>query len=197
MNKIVTIFGLGAIGSNVGFSLLQSEPRLILNGVDKDIVEQRNLGNQIYSQPFIGQSKADAFVAEVYMRTQNMPKGKFVKAELGRDGPSFDGLFIDAFDNFKSRDALHTISKARNVNTNVVHLGFGIIDKNLFGTIQWNDAYQLGQTDAPGQDVCQIPDATWWIKGATAIMTMNVLNFLRKGEMKNLIIKPDLVTKNL
>jgi len=197
MNKTVTIFGLGAIGSNLGYNLFQAEPRLIINGIDKDIVEQRNLGNQIYSQPFVGQSKVDAFVAELYMRTQSMPKGKFIKAELGKDRLSLDGLFVDAFDNFKSRDILHQIAKSRNVESEIVHLGFGVIDKSLFGTIQWNGSFQTGQTDAPGQDVCQIPDATWWIKGAVAIMTLNVLNFLRKGEVKNLVIKPDLSTKNL
>lgn len=198
-NKEVTIFGLGAIGSNVGFLIQAAEPRLVLNGIDKDIVEQRNLINQIYSQAFIGQSKADAFVAEVFMRTQNMPKGKFIKAdalkpETNKSYQIFrsSALWIDAFDNFRSRDVIHRM----NLKTqNIVHLGFGIVDKSLFGTVQWNEAYQLGQADGAGQDVCELPDAAWWIKGATALMTKNILDFLRTGKSQSILIRPDLSIK--
>lgn len=195
-NKSITIFGLGAIGSNVGFNLLAAEPNIVLNGIDKDIVEQRNLVNQIFSKNFVGQSKVDAFVAEVFMRTQNMPKGKYVKIEVGKD--SFytkADLFIDAFDNFLSRDRIQTM--ARESKTCIIHLGFGAVKNDLFGTVQWNDAYKTEQSKSPNQDVCEIPDATWWIRGATAIMTKNILDFLRKDKMNNIIIYPDLSVRNL
>lgn len=199
-NKEITIFGLGAIGSNVGFLLQTADPRLVINGIDKDVVEQRNIVNQIYSQAFIGQSKVDAFVAEVFMRTQNMPKGKFVKTEIkslqtGLDLGRGDALLVDAFDNFSSRDQLHKI--AYKFSKHIVHLGFGIVDKNLFGTVQWNETYQTGQTDGANQDVCELADATWWIKGATALMTKNILDFLRSGKIQSILIRSDLSTKIL
>ena len=197
-NKEITIFGLGAVGSNVGFLLQTADPWLVINGIDKDVVEQRNIVNQIYSQAFIGQSKVDAFVAEVFMRTQNMPKGKFVKAEIGKDKLNIKGdLLVDAFDNFKSRDNLHQAANARNVKIPIVHLGFGIVDKSLFGSVQWNATYQTGQIDGANQDVCELADATWWIKGATALMTKNILDFLRSGKIQSILIRSDLSTKIL
>lgn len=198
MKRKILLCGLGVIGSNVGYNLLAADSDLELSAVDFDTVESRNLLAQTHSQQFIGQNKTDAFMAEVYMRTGKMPKGSFIAGKVtAKDENLFKGfdLVIDTFDNYVSRDLVHKFSKK--ANNPVVHMGFGFLADKPIGTVLWCDAYQSGKDDSNEIDVCELGQLTPWLKGATAIMTLNVLDFLNSGKRKNLFINPDLSTKVL
>lgn len=198
MEHKILLCGLGVIGSNVGYNLLVADSDLELSAVDFDTVESRNLLAQTHSQQFVGQNKTDAFMAEVYMRTGKMPKGNFIAAKItAKDEKIFKGidLVIDTFDNYASRDLVHSFCKK--LGNPVVHLGFGFLDGKPVGTVLWNDAYQSGNDESGEIDVCELGQLTPWLKGATAIMALNVLDFLNSGKQKNLFINPDLSTKVL
>ena len=59
-NKIITIVGLGGIGGNLCHLFKRQHPEIFLVGVDADVVEERNIGRQVYTSSDLGKSKAQA-----------------------------------------------------------------------------------------------------------------------------------------
>lgn len=196
MEHKVLLCGLGVIGSNVGYNLLMSDSDLKLSAVDADVVEPRNLLAQTHSKQFVGQPKTDAFVAEIYMRTGKMPKGLFLKQKFTEKSTALLDkvtLVIDAFDNYPSRDAVQKLALSKPV----VHLGFGFLSDKPIGTILWSDLYRSSTDATKTIDVCEIGELTPWLKGAAAIMSLNIISYLHSGEQKSLFINPDLSVKIL
>ena len=58
MSKIVTIVGVGALGSHL-VQFLRSED-VTINVIDFDRVEQKNTQSQFHSKPSVGKMKASA-----------------------------------------------------------------------------------------------------------------------------------------
>lgn len=203
VNKIA-IFGLGAIGGNVAMNLILHDPFLQIIGIDRDVVEEKNLGPQVYARTDVGLAKIDGMAARLYDVFGAVPM-EFLKADVSkRMNEKIDrivlqsDLIIDAFDNYASRDCLHrlamSVTKQRKP---IVHLGFGMSAKRPVASILWNEKYLVGQTEDENAEVCDTRALSYWIKGAAGIMTHNVLRFINEGKITSSIIFHDFSVKNL
>lgn len=202
-NKI-SIFGLGAIGGNVAMNLLLHDPLLQVIGIDRDVVEDRNLGPQVYARADVGLNKIDGMAARLYDVFGDVPM-EFLRANVDRRmNANVDrivlssDLIIDAFDTYTSRDCLHRLAKSVTKQQNpIVHLGFGILQNKPVASILWNDVYVPGQAEEENSEVCDVRALTYWIKGVAGIMTHNVLRFIAEQKSMSSLIFSDFSVKNL
>ena len=159
-----------------------------MTAIDRDKVEKRNLGVQIYDASTVGATKADAFLSTIYSVIGDVPPNlKTHKSLITVDTDFWNyNLIIDAFDNYESRDLL--VGKA----SNVVHLGFS---PDLAATVLWDDAYKSHKSGGAA-DVCEWQEYRWWLHGVTSLMTMNILKFLADGSKRNMVIEKNLTFSN-
>ena len=59
----ISVFGLGAIGSNLLVQLVKQYPEIEYTGIDYDKIEERNIGPQAYFAGMVGQPKCMAIRA--------------------------------------------------------------------------------------------------------------------------------------
>jgi molybdopterin/thiamine biosynthesis adenylyltransferase len=173
------ICGAGAIGSNMAVNLVRmGVSKLTL--VDKDRVEEHNIGTQVYGVDDIGGMKSDILRNLIYREVgeeivslpQELTEKNAIKLLRGND------LIVDAFDNSVSRKVVFDISN----QSNYVCLHAGL--NGEYGQVQWNENYVV-----PGDandDVCDYPLARNLIMIVVAMTSETIVRYVLKGEQKNL-----------
>jgi len=188
--KEILILGLGAIGSNVAKNLILADENLIINGIDKDRVEKRNLFTQVYRSRHVGQPKAVAFQMEIAEKTGMQPHGKFILTELKKSGLDYFNrldLIIDCFDNWQSR--IYAQEYAERMKCNILRLGFDFINDKPLATSLWNHKPEDSNYKGKTIDVCDLQEWSYWVAGVAGIFTGEVLNFIRRKSQRDLLIK--------
>lgn len=170
---LVSICGLGALGSNLAVNLARcgvSNLRLI----DKDRVEESNIGTQAYGLKDIGALKAEALAFHIYDAVGVMVNEHPVEltarnlVKLHKDVD----LIIDCFDNSDSR---RLISE----KFDCLHLGMN----GEYGQIQWNEGYRVpGDT---GIDDCDNPMARSLITLIVGVATEVIIRYLLHSKQEN------------
>ena len=161
----IVVFGVGAIGSN----LVDHLARMGFGQIavfDNDRVEKHNVHNQVYTKKQVGQLKVDALKAHVYnaVGVTIETDSRLVSAEnIGRIAKKYpvDTIFVDAFDNEKSRMVLKENLK------DCLHVGLS----DSYLECAWQDRYLVPQRP-PGVDVCEYPQAR----------SIVVMSFMMAGE---------------
>jgi len=186
----VTIFGLGAIGSNLLVQFVKQYPDFEYVGIDFDKVEERNIRTQAYFVEHVGLLKSAVIraVLQRYARkikyTHDLRK---VDASFPLKGPVEDDLYIDCFDNSESRRILtmfDPISQTKDLN--ILHLGF-----SPFYTAEciWNKDYDVpGDVDQRQNDICSMVDAVGFINFFVNAALLNISEFVGNKRKSNFII---------
>lgn len=97
----VIIGGAGGIGSWLTFFLARQECKIYLH--DPDVVDETNLGGQLYGTKFIGQTKEEAMqnIADSFCNNDNVSAmGMFTEDSFGAT------IMFSGFDNMKARKAM-------------------------------------------------------------------------------------------
>lgn len=97
----MTVGGCGGIGSWLSFFLGRQEAALLL--YDMDIIDETNLGGQLFSQEDIGSNKAEVMVRKIQGYSGNEGAEALGRFETGM---AVDDICFAAFDNMASRKAL-------------------------------------------------------------------------------------------
>jgi hypothetical protein len=100
-SEIITIGGVGGIGSWVAFFLARAGYKLVV--YDFDTVEEVNLGGQLYSIPSIGKSKTRALIDIITDFCGPVKISAFNKFE---EGSLVTPITVAAFDNMASRKVM-------------------------------------------------------------------------------------------
>lgn len=188
--KKIFIFGLGAIGSNLLLQLIKKYPENEYIGIDYDIVEERNINTQSYLLPHVGMKKVNAIqiVLGLNMRKFNyIPLNKEITsgkdlAEMACLDAVDDYLFIDCFDNSKSRK----VFKVDGWKFNCLHVGFS---PQYSAEMIWNENYSV-PNDIPEEqnDICEMNEAIPFINFTVSRACGVISNFIEKNIKEDYII---------
>lgn len=177
-SKTVHICGAGALGSNLAVNLMRSGFRKIVV-IDKDRVEEQNIGTQVYSMDDVGGQKAELLRnmisrdlgEDITAHASELTAQNSAKLLKGAE------LVVDVFDNTASRKLIYDYCKEKNIHC--LHAGVN----ESFGELRWNEGYRV-PADA-GLDVCDYPLARNLILMVVAIASELLVNFILNGEKRN------------
>ncbi len=186
----IVICGAGAIGSNLAVNLA----RMGVTGltvIDKDRVEEHNIGTQIYGVDDIGARKSECLRnlihreigEEIVSVAQELTEKNVAKLLRGHD------LVVDTFDNSKSRKLV--FDEANRSKLSCIHAGLS----GSYGQVQWNDSY-IVPGDA-NDDICDYPLARNLILIVVALTSEAVVRYCLGGERINLSVTLDDLSVNL
>lgn len=102
--KIITLAGLGGIGSYVGFLLGRMKPKALFL-YDDDVIEASNMSGQLYSRYSIGEYKTTALMALIqqYSNFGDI----FAKKEKFTSSSEPSDIMICGFDNMEARQIFY------------------------------------------------------------------------------------------
>lgn len=174
----LALCGAGAVGSLLADNLVrQGFQKLCV--IDRDRVEEHNVGTQLYGQSEVGGWKVELLRNRLFRATgveieavQKELTDRNVRTLLkpGR-------LVIDAFDNSASRQLVQQHSRATGLDC--LHVGLAAD----YGEVIWDEVYRVPQ-DVPG-DVCDYPLARNLILLTVAVASETLVRFALADERKN------------
>lgn len=176
---MITVYGLGAIGSNLLVQLAKQYPDFEFRGVDFDKVEERNIRTQAYFLEHVGAFKADA-MRVILARYLRKPKYTPIKQKITEKVKvdSSTDLIIDCFDNTESRKLL--------CYGEILHVGF-----SPFYTAEciWNENYEVpNNVDKNKADICSMNDAVPFIHFVVNAALLNISDWIETGSKKNFLV---------
>jgi len=174
----ITICGAGAIGSNLAMNLARMGVNK-LTLIDRDRVEERNIGTQVYSVSDVGGRKAEILRNTLYRElgtdckavVQDLSDTNLTKLLKGAE------IIVDAFDNSVSRKALFEFSQKQ--STPCLHAGVN----NEYGEAVWNEDYRVPSDE--GEDICDYPLALNIIMFVVTIASESLIRFLQSAEKQS------------
>jgi molybdopterin/thiamine biosynthesis adenylyltransferase len=184
----ITVFGLGAIGSNLLVQLSKQYPDFEYVGVDFDKVEERNLRTQAYFLEHVGAPKVQA-MRVVLSRHLRKPKytpvqRKIEPSDLNTSSKGLGGLisdlWIDCFDNSESRELLRVAGSNEKIlfsgTVPTLHVGFSPL---YTAECIWNENYEVpGNVDPRMADICSMTDAVGFIHLTVNAALLNISQYL-------------------
>ena len=147
----LVICGAGAIGSQLADNLAR-HGAANLRVIDRDRVEEHNIGTQIFDRSEIGAPKAETVAARVFRATgaeiesfdKTIDQSSIKKLLRGAD------IVVDCLDNSAGRALL--TDYCRDTNLSCLHLGVNAD----YGEAKWNEHY-LVPGDVAGVGACDYP----------------------------------------
>jgi molybdopterin-synthase adenylyltransferase len=170
----LTICGAGALGSNLADNLARQGFKQ-LRVVDRDRIEEHNVGTQLYGESEVGAWKVEVLRQRIF-RATGVEVDAIRKELSDRSARSLlqdGGLVIDTFDNSASRRLVQEHSRA--LHLPCVHVGL-FAD---YGEIIWDESYRVPK-DVAG-DVCDYPLARNLILLVVAVASEVVVRFALTG----------------
>ncbi|HSQ55113.1 MAG TPA: ThiF family adenylyltransferase [Gemmata sp.] len=173
----LTLCGAGALGSNLADNLARQGFR-DLRVVDRDRVEEHNVGTQLYGESDVGAWKVEVLKQRLFrasgieIETHRKELTDRTAKSLLHDG----GVVIDTFDNSASRRLVQ--EHCRNLQLPCLHVGL-YAD---YAEVIWDERYRVPQD--VGGDVCDYPLARNLVLMAVAVasevLIRDVLTGLRQ-----------------
>jgi molybdopterin-synthase adenylyltransferase len=147
--------------------------RLVL--IDRDRVEEHNIGTQTYSLEDVGGRKAEILRNALYREVgtevesvvQDLAEQNVAKTLKNAK------LIVDAFDNSQSRQLISNFCRDNSIPC--LHAGVN----NEYGEIIWNDSYRVPSDQ--GVDACDYPLARNLILLVSTIAAESLIRFISNG----------------
>lgn len=166
----LTFCGVGALGSNLADNLARQGFR-DLRVIDRDRIEEHNVGTQLYGESDVGAWKVDVLKQRLF-RATGIEIDAQRKELTDRNAKTLlqeGGLVIDTFDNSTSRRLVQEHCRA--LQLPCLHIGL----YSDYAEVIWDERYRVPQ-DVPG-DVCNYPLARNLILLAVAVASETVVRF--------------------
>ncbi len=175
----VVVCGAGALGSHLVDNLVRHGVRH-LRVVDRDRIEEHNIGTQVYDASEVGAWKTEALQARCFRMTgveieavaKSLSDANVKK--LLRDAD----IVFDTFDNSASRALVTAHCAAQEMAC--LHLGVNAD----YGEAHWNEGYRVPNDVLEG-DACDYPLARNLILFIVAMGSEIALRFLLEGRKEN------------
>jgi molybdopterin/thiamine biosynthesis adenylyltransferase len=180
-DRRLTICGAGAVGSQLADNLARQGFRQF-RVIDRDRVEEHNVGTQLYGESEVGGWKVEVLRQRLFRATgveiEAVRKELTDRTARGllRDG----GLVIDTFDNSASRRLVQ--ETCRGLGLSCLHVGL-FAD---YGEVIWDEGYRVPRD--VGGDVCDYPLARNLILLAVAVASEVLLRFVLDGVRHDLTV---------
>jgi molybdopterin/thiamine biosynthesis adenylyltransferase len=170
----LTICGAGALGSQLADNLARQGFRQ-LRVIDRDRIEEHNVGTQLYGESEVGAWKVEVLRQRLF-RATGVEIDAIRKELSDRSARSLllhGGLVIDTFDNSSSRRLVQEHCRA--LQLPCLHVGL-FAD---YAEVIWDERYRVPQ-DVDG-DVCDYPLARNLVLIAVAVASEVVVQFALTG----------------
>jgi molybdopterin/thiamine biosynthesis adenylyltransferase len=174
----VTLCGAGALGSHLADNLIRQGFRS-LRMIDRDRVEEHNIGTQIYHEGEFGALKAEVLRHRLF-RAVSVEIEAITKELSERNVRSLvkeTDLVLDTFDNSASRRLVQEHCRAARLPC--LHVGL-LAD---YAEVVWEDHYRVPE-DVAG-DVRDYPLARNLVLLAVAVASETILRFVLEGTRQN------------
>jgi predicted ThiF/HesA family dinucleotide-utilizing enzyme len=137
-DRLVTICGSGALGSNLAETLARMGLRR-LRVIDHDRIAAHNLSTQPWVQQHVGELKARVLANMLYRAVGARIEAQPTTLTIDNAGVLLRGsaVVIDAFDNLRSRAAVEAITQAAGIPC--LHIALGTAGD--YGCGLWDGAY--------------------------------------------------------
>ncbi len=174
----LTLCGAGALGSQLADNLARQGVQQ-LRVIDRDRIEEHNVGTQLYGESEVGAWKADVLRQRLFRATgieiEAIRKELTERSAHGllQDG----GLIIDAFDNSTARRLVQ--ENCRALKLPCLHIGL-YAD---YGEVIWDERYRVPQD--VGGDVCDYPLARNLVLLVVAVASEVIARFALRGERQD------------
>lgn len=175
----IVICGVGALGSPLADNLARHGAKNLLV-IDKDRVEEHNIGTQVFDRGEIGAWKAEVVAARVFRATGSEIEGvskELTAQNLSKITRGAD-VIVDCFDNSASRALLRDFCREKSISC--LHLGVNAD----YGEVKWNENYQV-PGDVEGSGACDYPLARNLLLFTVALGSEALLRFLWRGEKRD------------
>lgn len=170
----VVLCGAGAVGSILADNLArQGFARLRV--VDRDRVEEHNVGTQLYGESEVGVWKVEALRNRLF-RATGVEIDAVRKEFAAPTAPALlkgAGVVVDAFDNSAARRAVQDAVRAAGVPC--LHVGLN----EDYAEVLWDEGYRV-PNDVAG-DVCEYPLARNLVLLAVAVASETLVAFALEG----------------
>lgn len=174
----IALCGAGALGSHLADNLARQGFQK-LRVIDRDRVEEHNVGTQLYGQSDVGGWKVELLRNQLFRATgieiDAVRKELTERNIRGLLEPGW--LVIDTFDNSTSRELVQRHCRAA---------GLGCLHAGLFadyGEVIWDEVYRVPR-DVSG-DVCDYPLARNLVLLTVAVASETVIRSVLTGERAN------------
>ncbi len=174
----VTLCGAGALGSNLADTLARQGTRR-LRVIDRDRVEEHNVGTQIYGENDVGAWKTDVLRGHLFRAVgiEIDAVRKELTERTVRKLLADSDVVIDTFDNSASRRTVR--DHCREAGLNCLHAGL-FAD---YGEVVWNEKYRV--PGDVGQDVCDYPLARNLVQLTVAVTAETLIRFVLDRQQQN------------
>ena len=177
----LTLCGVGALGSQLADNLARQGFRQ-LRLIDRDRIEEHNVGTQLYGLSDVGGWKVDVLRQRLF-RSTGVEVDAVQKELSPRNAVSLlkgAGIVIDTFDNSDGRRTVQ--EQCRRQNTPCLHVGL----HSDYAEVIWDAGYRVPR-DVAG-DVCDYPLARNLVLLAVATASECVVAHVLHGVDRNLSI---------
>ena len=170
----VTLCGAGAIGSHLAENLARMGLRQ-WKVIDRDRVEEHNVGTQLYGQSEVGAWKVEALRTRLFRAAgvEIEAVAKDLNDRTARGLLKGPGLVIDALDNSAARRLVQEHVRAAGLPC--LHVGLNAD----YAEVIWDEEYRV-PNDVDG-DVCDYPLARNLVLLAVAVASEAVVRYLEDG----------------
>jgi molybdopterin/thiamine biosynthesis adenylyltransferase len=167
----VTLCGAGALGSHLADNLVRQGIRSLCV-IDRDRIEQHNVGTQLYGDAEVGAWKVEALRNRLFRAAgvEIEAVGKELTERNVRSLLKDTTLVLETFDNAASRRRVQEQCRAAGVPC--LHVGL-FID---YAEIIWDERYRVPADGT--EDVCDYPLARNLVLLAVAVASETVVRFL-------------------
>jgi molybdopterin-synthase adenylyltransferase len=171
LEKLITIAGVGALGSNLCDTIAR-QGFTNIRVIDKDRVEKRNIRSQLYGEPDVGAVKVDALSTRIFRDVAVEIEAINKELTAGNSPKLFKGsaLVVDCFDNTAARKLVQDECRAKQIPC----LHAGMIEG--YGEVVWDQKYMVPQ-DVKEGDVCERDLARNLIQMVVAMTAEEIQNF--------------------
>ena len=179
--KQITLCGAGALGSLLADNLARQGVKQ-LRVIDRDRIEEHNVGTQLYGLSDVGGFKVEVLRQRLF-RACDIEIDAVNKELTDKNARALlkdAGLVIDLFDNSTSRRLVQ--GTCRGLALPCLHVGL-FAD---YGEVVWDEQYRVPQ-DVAG-DVCDYPLARNVVLLAVAVASEVVIRFLLDGARQSLSV---------
>ncbi len=185
MTKIVTIVGVGALGSHV-VQFLRSED-VSIRVIDFDRVEQKNVYSQFHSKPGVGKKKVAALAQSMQLLFGR--KIKTISHKLTEDNQDAllgGDLIIDCLDNEASRLLVQEWVRKHKVPC----LHGALAPDGSFRRVVWDENFAIDSEAEAGSATCENGEFLPFIAITSAHIARAAQAFLLEGRKIGYEISP-------
>jgi molybdopterin/thiamine biosynthesis adenylyltransferase len=183
---VITIVGVGALGSHVAQFLRNVEAELRI--IDMDKIETKNTKSQFHSVTNVGKSKATSLQQTLNFLFRTKVSTFTSKLVANNVNQLLGGstLILDCLDNAESRRLVQSYAQEHNIPC----LHGALAANGAFGQVLWTDKFRIDSEVGSGAATCEDGRHLPFIAMVSSLMAQSAQTFLTNQKKLNFQIHP-------